>query len=248
MTSLKPSGGMSVLSAIVAVLILAAMGGAMAVIVSTNQESRSQQYVADQSFATAQAGLEVALGMIFNGVNPCESMNRNLSGDSVPTNNLTVNRTDGRIYVVGSKGDAISPVSIVDLTPPQQGMMLEIDTSNAKNEGNGLPSKRLVDIRFQLAPGCQSAVTITDLVISWDPDYGEKVDMINIDGNVVYGMAQDLGTVSGETTNITDQTIVGAGQHVIDFIQWDTRYLNRHHTIRFNFADGSSKTVTVDTL
>lgn len=247
MKTVRSSKGMSMLAALVAVTALAAMGGAMAVMVSTNQETRNHQYYSDQSFASAQAGLELARGWIYKGIDPCAPMDRNLSGDSLVGNSVLVSRANGLIYSTGTKGDASNAFSIVDPNPPSQGVMLTIDTSNAKNEGNGLPSKKLVGITFQLAPGCVSSVTITELVISWVPDYGEKVDMVKFDGNVVYGTGSDPATVSGQVTNIVDQTIVSAGTHVIDFIQWDTRYLNRHHTIRFNFSDGSSKTVTVDT-
>lgn len=247
MTSLRSSRGVTVLSAIVAVLILAAMGGAMAIMVATNQETRSYQYYADQSFASAQAGLELILGSIYWGANPCDSMNRNLNGDNPAGNNVITNRANNRIYVTGTKGASTTVVSVVDPSPPTNDTILVIDASQAEDASNGGLPMMLTGITLQLIPGCGGSVTITSLVISWVRDNGEMVQQIQIDGTDVYSVGYWDGKLSGETIDIRDVTIADANLHMVDFIRWNTEIQNRLYTIQFNFADGSSKTVTVDT-
>lgn len=236
--------GISVLGILVAVMILAAMGSMMAVLVATNQESRIKQLHSDQSFASAQAGLEVTLGLIHNGVNPCDPLSRNLEGDTLLGNSIVVNRANSRIYVAAAKGDASTSVSIVDPIPPSNGQLLQVDTTHAKDASNGAPPRKLIGITFQLAPGCGQAVTITTMTISWLPDTGEKVLQIKFDGANVY---DGVGMPSGDTENITDQTIADANVHQVDFIRWDADIQNRLYTIQFNFIDGSNKIITVDT-
>ncbi len=237
--------GISVLGILIAIMILAAMGTGIAVMVSTNQEARNQQHYSTQSFASAQAGLELALGLEYNNANPCDPFSRQLLGDSLLGNSIVINRTNNRIYVTGTKGSGSSSVSIVDPYPPNNAQLLTIDTSNAHDASNGAPPKKLIGITMQLAPGCGNPVTITTMVISWSPDNDEEVMQIKIDANNVF--SGDDGKESGETINITDVTISDANVHPIDFIRWNNDIQNRLYTIRFNFADGSNKTVTVDT-
>lgn len=239
--------GISVLGILIAVMILAAMGASMAVLVATNQETRTRQLYADQSFASAQAGLEVTLGLIYSGVNPCDPLSRNLEGDNLVGNSISVTRVNNRIYVIGAKGDANTAVSIVDPVPPADGQLLTVDVSHAKDSSNGAPPAKLIGITFQLLPGCGQAVTITTMTISWAPNDGEKVQQIKFDGNNVYDEGGSGGTLSGGTEDIVDQTIADANVHSIDFIRWDNSIQNRLYTIQFNFADGSNKIVTVDT-
>lgn len=236
--------GISVLGILVAVTVLAAMGGAMAVLVATNQDTRIRQYYSDQSFATAQAGLEVALGLIYHGVNPCDPLNWNLQGDSLLGNSIVVTRANDRIYVTGTKGDATTELSIADPIPPSNGQLLQVDVTSAKDASNGAPPKKLIGITFQLLPGCGMAVTITSMTISWLPDNGEGVLQIKFDGNNVYN---SVAVPSGGTIDITDQSIADANVHQVDFIRWDLDIQNRLYTIQFNFIDGSEKTITVDT-
>ncbi|PIR21187.1 MAG: hypothetical protein COV45_00135 [Deltaproteobacteria bacterium CG11_big_fil_rev_8_21_14_0_20_47_16] len=236
--------GISVLGIIIAIIILAAMGGSMAVLVATNQEARNEQYFKDQSFATAQGGLEVSLGLISTGINPCDPLNWNLAGDSLVGNTIIVTREDGRIYVTGSKGSATTALSIVDPTPPSEGQVLQVDANHAKDASNGAPPRKLTDITFQLAPGCGQVVTITSLVVSWSPNYGESILQVKFDGANVYDAA---GVLSGGTIDITNQSITDANVHLIDFIRWDSDIQNRLYTIQFNFLDGSNKVIEVDT-
>lgn len=244
---LRPSKGISVLDVLIAVLILAAMGGVMAVLVSSNQETRTQQYYADQSFASAQAGLELILGLEYNNANPCDPVARNLLGDSLLGNSISVIRANNRIYVTGTKGDGSVNLSIVDPFPPNSALILLIDTSNAQDASNGAPPKKLIGITFQLTPGCGGPVTITSMVITWSPDEDEEVEQIKFDGGNVYVSQGDGGSESGVLIDTTDVTIADANVHNMDFIRWDENIQNRLYTIKFNFADGSFKTVTVDT-
>ncbi len=239
--------GISVLGILVAVMILAAMGAAMTVLVASNQDARSHQLYVDQSFASAQAGLEMILGLIHSGVNPCDPVSRNLEGDNLVGNSIAVTRLNNRIYVVGAKGDSTTAVSIVDPLPPAQGQLLQTDTSAAKDSSNGAPPAKLIGITFQLMPGCGNPVTITTMTVSWTPDNGEKVDQIKFDGNNVYSVGGNAGSPSGSTIDIVDQYIADANVHTVDFIRWDGDIQHRLYTIQFNFADGSNKVITVDT-
>ncbi len=239
--------GISVLGILIAVIILAAMGTAMAVLVSSNQDMRSQQYYSDQSFASAQAGIELVLGLEHNNVNPCDPIARNLLGDSLLGNSITVNRVSSRIYITGTKGSGTANYSIVDPHPPNNALILLIDTSNAKDASNGAPPKKLIGVTFQLTPGCGGPVTITSMVVSWSPDHDEKVQQIKFDGNNIYNQVGQGGAESGDLINTTDVTISDASVHNMDFIRWNNEIQNRLYTIRFNFIDGSNKIVTVDT-
>lgn len=245
MTPRRPSEkGMSLLGAIVAVLVLAAMGTAMMILVATNQEMRAHQYTFDQSFSSAQAGLEVVLGMIHSGTAACGSLNRNLSESSLVGDSVTVSRTGGRIYITAVKGDSSTSISIVDPDPPNAGDTILIDTGDAKDSSNGAPPRKLIDVHLQLNAGCGSAVTLTTMVVTWTPDLDEGIQQIKLDGGNIYsGAARE----SGEGINVTDTTISDAGVHTIDFVRWNGDIQNRLYTLRFNFSDGSSKTATVDT-
>lgn len=239
--------GISVLGILIAMAVLAAMGTGMAVMVTTNQEVRSQQVYSAQSFASAQAGLELALGLEADNANPCDPFSRQLLGDSLLGNSITINRVNNRIYVTGTKGSGSSSVSIVDPYPPNSAQMLTIDTSNAKDASNGAPPKKLIGVTFQLAPGCGNPVTITSMVVSWSPEDDEEIMQIKFDGNNIYNTPGNDGKESGETINTSDVTISDANVHNMDFIRWDDDIQNRLYTLKFNFADGSNKTVTVDT-
>lgn len=236
--------GITVLGVVVAFIILAAMATGMSALVSTNQDLRNTQTYAAQAFASAQAGLELALGLEYGNVNPCDPFSRQLLGDSLLGNSISITRANNRIYVTGVKGTGSTSVSITDPFPPNNAQTFLIDTSNAKDASNGAPPKKLIGITFQLAPGCGNPVTIVSLVISWSPDNDEEVEQIKFDGGNVYN---GHGAESGETINITDTTISDASVHTVDFIRWDDDIQNRLYTIRFNFADGSNKTATVDT-
>lgn len=240
------SRGFSVLGILIAVSILAAMGAGMAVLVSSNQEARTQQYYSGQAFASAQAGLEVTLGLIYNGVNPCDPLSRSLEGDTLVGNNIVVSRANNRIYVVASKGSATTSVSITDPIPPSQGQYLGVDVTHAQDGSNGAPPGKLTNITFQLVPGCGTNVTITSLTISWEANYGEKVQQIKFDGGNVYSVGGGEGSLSGTTIDIVDQTISDANVHSIDFIRWNGNIQNRLYTMVFNFLDGSNKTVSID--
>lgn len=238
--------GISVLGILIAVAVLAAMGTGMAVLVSTNQELRTNQYYSGQAFASAQAGLEVTLGLIYDGVNPCDPLSRSLEGDTLLGDNIVVSRANNRIYVIASKGSASTSVSIIDPIPPSEGQYLTVDVTHSKDSSNGAPPAKLIDIAFQLVPGCGSTVTITSMSVSWEPNNGEKVQQIKFDGNNVYSVGGGDGSVSGATIDIIDQTIADAGLHMVDFIRWNSDIQNRLYTIVFNFADGSNKSVSID--
>lgn len=238
------SKGMSLLGALVATLVLAAMGAAMATLVATNQELRSYQYTADQSFASAQAGLEMVLGLIHIGASPCDAMSRNFMGDS-QANSVVVSRTNNRIYVNATKGNANSAVSIVDPDPPNAGDTLLIDTSGAQDASNGAPPKKLLGVTLQLDTGCGAAVTLTTMVVTWTPEDDEDVEQIKLDNHNIYNDSH--GAESGELIDVTDTTINDAAEHEINFIRWGDTIQNRLYTIQFNFNDGSNKIVTVDT-
>lgn len=275
MKTSRSSKGTSLLGAIVTILVLAAMGSTMAAMVATNQEVRAHQYTADQAFASTQAGLEVALGLIHNNVSPCASISRNLMGDSSAANSVVVSRTNNKIYVTGSKSDSSTAMSIVDPSPPVQGGMLEVNTTAALDPSNGAPPKKLVGVTFQLGGGCGST-TITSMTNSWtdashddcedehgehhghDDDHhghddecgeggAERVDQIRLDGVNLYTAATNHGKLSGETADTDDVTISDAGTHTLDFIRWDSDIQDRLYTIKLNFSDGSHKTFTVDT-
>lgn len=239
--------GLAVLDVLIAVLVLAAMGAVMTVLVSTNQDLRTHQLYADQAFASAQAGMEVTLGWIYNNGNPCASLDRNLSGDTLAGNSIVVDRSNNRIYVTGTKGDSSTSVSIVDPSPLTGGTTLLVDTSQAKDASNGAPPKKLIGVTFQLAPGCGTPVTIVSMVITWSPNYGEKVQQIKLDDGNIYSSGGNHGVASGVLIDTTDVTIADASVHTMDFIRWDEEIQNRLYTIQFNYADGSNKIVTVDT-
>ncbi|PIR21188.1 MAG: hypothetical protein COV45_00140 [Deltaproteobacteria bacterium CG11_big_fil_rev_8_21_14_0_20_47_16] len=228
-------------------MILAAMGGAMAVLVATNQETRNQQLYKDQSFASAQGGIEVVLGLIANGVNPCDPLSSNLLGDSFLGNSISVTRINNKIYVVGSKGGASTALSVTDPVPPSMGTLLTVDTSNAHDASNGAPPKKLIGITFQLQPGCGGPVTITSMIVTWSPNYDELIQQIKFDGGNVYSETGSGGAPSGDTIDIVDTTIADASVHTIDFIRWNSDIQNRLYTIQFNFGDGSNKIFTIDT-
>lgn len=242
MTLLRSSKGMSLLGALVAMLVLAAMGASMATLVATNQVTRSLQYTADQSFSSAQSALEVVLGYIHSGANPCSYVDRDFD---FAGSDINVNRANGRIYVTADNGGSNTAVSIVDPDPSNAGDTLLIDTGSAQDASNGAPPKKLIGVILQLDPGCGTAVTLTSMVVTWTPEYGEDVEQIKLDNLNIYNSSE--GAESGELIDVTDTTINDAGEHPINFIRWGDTIQNRLYTIQFNFSDGSNKVVTVDT-
>lgn len=235
--------GFSVLGILISIIVLAAMGSGMAVLVSSNQSTRTMQLYSDQSFATAQAGLEFALGKIYGGVNPCSSLNINFLGDNFLGDSITINRANDLVSVIGVKGTSTTTLNVTDPIPPSSGQLLQVNTQNAQDAGNGAPPKKLQGVTFQLLPGCGGPVTITTLVVSWSPNYGEGIRQIKFDGGNVYN---DISVISGATIDIVDTTISDANIHTIDFIRWQEDIQDRLYTIVFNMSDGSSKTVTID--
>jgi hypothetical protein len=211
--------------------------------VSSNQSTRMMQLYSDQSFATAQAGVEFALAKIYGGANPCSSLNINFLGDSFLGDNITVARANNKVTVTGVRASSTTTLSVTDPIPPSDGQLIQVDTTNVQDSGNGGPPRKLIGIQFQLLPGCGQAVTITSLTISWAPNNVENILQIKFDGSNVYN---SVGMPSGSTIDIVDQTIADANVHTIDFIRWDADIQDRLYTIQFNFSDGSNKIIQID--
>lgn len=242
----KGSRGISVLAALIAINVLAAMGASLAVMVANNQDSRSQQQYADQAFYTTQAGLEFVLGQIYHGGNPCLQLDRALLGSNLLGNTIDIDRTGGKIYVVGTNGPGSVALSITDPIPPSQGQMLNTDTSQAQDSSNGAPPRKLMGVTFQLETGCGVAVTIDTMTVSWDPNNGEHVQQIKFDGDNVFSQGGSNGNLSGVLVDIENTVVADANVHTVDFIRWAEDIQQRLYTIVFTMTDNSTKTVTVD--
>lgn len=228
--------GFTVLGVVIAVGILAAMGAGMAVLVATNQSTRTQQLYIDQSFYSTHAGLEFALGQIVNNGEQSVSITRQLLSDTI-----TVTRTGSNINVTGVKGTGSASYRITDPSPPSQSNCLTVNTASA-----AVSTTDLTGIVLSRSGSCSQAITIATMTVSWQPNNSENLRTIRIDGSDVYSDVTGQG--SGTTFNITDVTINDALSHPMNFLRWSADVTNHNFTLTFNMSDGSQRTSTVNFL
>lgn len=229
-------GGFTVLGILIAIGILSAMGAGMAVLMATNQSTRTQQLYTDQAFYNSQAGIEYALGQILTGGSSDTSFTRNFLGETI-----TLNRVSGQIQVATTRGVAQASYSITDPSPPSSAACLSVDQSSKSLSGSSL-----LGLVLSRDVSCSGSLTITDMVVSWDPDLEEKLRTIQIDSSNVYSSGS--GQASGSTFDITDVTINDSSDHPLNTLTWNTTITNHDFTITFNLSDGTQKTVEVTFL
>ncbi|MFH1356585.1 MAG: hypothetical protein ABII18_05570, partial [bacterium] len=138
--------GVNVLAALIAILILAAMGAGMAYFIASNQQTRIQQVTSDQAFNGVQAGLEFVLGQILEEAWPGAAITRHFSG-----NEISITRSGGIVTVTSTGNTATDTYSIDDPTPPTVDC-LDVDTTGATVGGGG--NKQLQNITITRSASC----------------------------------------------------------------------------------------------
>lgn len=232
----KGQRGFTVLGVLIAIGILSAMGAGMAVMIATNQSTRTQQLYMDQAFYNSQAGLEFALGQILDSGSSSTSFSRDFGGETI-----AVTRASNLIEVSTSKWQASANYSITDPNPPTAAACLDVDQSS-----KAVSTVNVTGLVLSRNASCTDSLTIQTMTLTWQPDNSETIRRIRIDGSNVYNSG--TGQASGTTVDITDKTISDYSNHTINFLRWNTTITNHDFILVFNMSDGSSKTVNVDFL
>jgi len=235
--------GFSLLSSLVAVGILGTIGVGFPILVSSNQDLRTTTLHSGQAYYASRASFEYGLRQIQVEGDPDSISPRNFLGE-----NFSINRTGGRIVVVGTTGNANNSFSITDPNPPSQANCLTVNTTNAV-----VVSEWLDQIYASHATNCTDPITIESLVVSWDfvgdDDDDYELDQIYFDANSVY---QNPNLPTGSTFNFIAPFDLGVPNSYQLRMKWDDDMDDDDDgvdfTIVFNMEDNSSKTVvfTVD--
>ncbi|MBU0506084.1 hypothetical protein KJ708_08845 [bacterium] len=224
--------GVNVLAALIAILILAAMGAGMAYFIASNQQTRIQQVTSDQAFNGVQAGLEFVLGQILEEAWPGAAITRHFSG-----NEISITRSGGIVTVTSTGNTATDTYSIDDPTPPTVDC-LDVDTTGATVGGGG--NKQLQNITITRSASCTNPVTLTSMTgTTWIPDSGELLDRIRIDGTNRFTGPADS---SGGTFDFgaLDVVINDAAAHPLNFVRWDSDMLAHNFQLHINYEYGGS--------
>jgi len=231
----KSQKGISIIAAIFTLIILGIFGMTIVTLVSADHEFRAASSSANVAFYNFQTGLEYAIREVDRGWYPI------VTGKTFSKGNMTTEIeyskvADDKIKVIGYVGDFQKRYQIT--YTPFAGDCTEFDTSSATLEGIG--ETDLTGVTFRKI--CNHGINIDKVVLTWDPDNGEKTTLINIDGNVVW---EDLvGAVSGADIDILDTRFIDASHNPITMVRLTSSMSGKNLTIRFIYTDTSYETVT----
>ncbi len=231
--------GFAVLGVLIAMGILAAMATGMAVLVATNQSTRTQQLYMDQAYYAAHGAFEYAMRQIQVDGNPDPIPTRHFAGEA-----FSITRTNSKVNVTTTKDSASNSFSITDPNPPAAGNCLNVDTTGKAITGN----TKLTGLVLSRSVRCTAAIQIDSMTISWTPNGGQQANQIQIATNPKEydGPAQSSGTNFDFGAN--DYVINDGNNHDLSHIRWDTNVTNTDFTLVFHMNDGSQKSVAVDFL
>lgn len=227
--------GISIIGAVFALLILAIFGTAIVVLVGTDQDVRRRQIEKEQAFYEVQAGLEYAIREIDQGGYPVVT-NKQLGSGSF-TN--TIDYSQHLVTSTGTFGD-ISKTHQITFNP-MGGDCVNVDTI-----GYFEAPSYTIYIGAGVTKTCLSAISIDRFVFSWDPDAGQKVTRVLIDGAVVYSSA--TGTPSGGVIDIADYRISDGNYHDINQVRFTGSMQNTQLTMTVYFTDTSFKSALMGNL
>ncbi len=231
--------GVTVIAALLAVLLMGAMGAGLAYFTASNQQTRVQQVTRDQAYYSNVAGMEFALGQILTGGSGSASFTRKFAGET-----FTVTRAGGTMTIQSGKLNAVSSHSIND--PFDASVCLVVNTGAVALSA---PYTQLTGITLSRDASCTQAVVINSMTgTSWTPDNGENLTGIQIASNPVEFSGSEEG---GGTFDFgaNDYTIDDGNQHNLTYLQWDTSVFNHNFQLVFNYTYGTStysKSVTVN--
>lgn len=229
--------GFGALGAIIAIGIMGAIGAGLPLLVAANQHARTQVLHSAQASYSAKSGVEFARSLMVDEDpdNPVTIPTRHIMGES-----LVFDRSNSRVKVTATKGDAVKKYSISDT---YQAKCLDIDLATGYvNQGQ----KKLLDIVLArnegLDPNCDYNLTIVSLTASWTPDDNYYLRKIVFDNNFEFFDA--FGFSSGTTFDLEGYfEISDSDDHDITYMQWSDLVSGMTITLDFNMDDGTSKSV-----
>jgi|GEM_PF-4408807 len=234
--------GFSLVAALVIVLVLAILGGAILYISAVNQGIKAQQIASDRAFYASHAGLEFGLGKILKEHSESSSFGILFGGP------VSIIRSNGKLNSSATRYIARETHSITDPFGGGSSDCLVVDVSDAF-----VFAKELRGITLRRNDMCTGRVIITSMSgTSWSPDKGEKITGIQFGGNVQEFSAPPAtpGGSGGEFDfGDRDYVIDNTGTHFLNFVRWNAFVYDHLFRLVFNFTyEGKSysKTVTVN--
>ncbi len=225
--------GSAVLMAVMALVMIGAMGATTMAIVSSHEDSRATSTAMDQAEGLAQAGLEYALNQINMGGAPAVT-DKAMGRGTITT---TVTPASNLVVAVGKVGE-IQKTHSLTTNFAKDCISLDFSTAGASND-------KLNAIK--IIKSCMDQATIVAWTIGWLPDIAMTNQKLQIQGDVIYDVYEDFsGYQNGQTVDGQDYTILkDNGVTPINFLRFSQNLPdNLTYTITMHFSDGSATTGT----
>lgn len=230
----KSKKGFTTLAALLTLLSLMAMGGVIAFLAASGQESRINHLTSVQAFYVTQAGIEYALRKKYEGGSDVISPAVNFGEGSFQSSKSGIILT-----VTGTVGNAVRSYKI---DSPTESDCFDVDVNSANLVDD---DTRITNILTRKS--CGSSITIDKMTLTWENLIPvATLIKIRIENSNVYNDPSG-GTTTGNEIDITNYTIDNEATHVITFIEWNNAIdASGIVNITFTMTDDSTKTVTVD--
>lgn len=226
--------GSALLMVVLGMVVMAGMGTSAVSLVSTLESSRTGSMTKEQAFGLAQAGLEYAKERLNHGFSPVVTQQAFGTG----TFTVTADPVAGIVTATGQVGTAQAMHTI---TTNFSKNCAGLDVGTAQSAGPNLES-----IKLEMdALDCNEESIITHWRVIWDPDLGEKLTLLQVQGDQLVTLFDNpAGYPSGVVINATDYTLSQAnGLNPINKMRFDTALpVGKTYSITMYFADGSEVT------
>lgn len=224
--------GSAILMLVLGMVLIAGMGTGAVSLVSTLESSRTASMTKEQAFGLSQAGLEYAKERLTHGLSPVVAQQAFGTG----TFTVTADPVTNAVVSTGTVGTARAVHSI---TSNFSKNCTNLDTATAHSAGPNLSSLKLGLL------ACHQEAIITQWQLTWNPDLGERVTLLQVQGEQITTLFDNpTGYPSGTVIDATDYVLAKAnGVNPINKMQFNQAIpAGKTFFITLFFADGSQLT------
>lgn len=225
--------GYHVFGTMVAIFILALIGGVVLYTAIVSEIAKKMSGSKAQAFYTAQAGAEYAMKKFYQPASPVVSE----PGKGFTNGTFVISYADPTVTVTGRWGDTNHTSQF---NRPSDAKCTSIDAASAVLDG----ASKIHHIYFE--KDCLTQVIIDKMTLSWSPDGGERIEKIRIDNSyVLYDNTGGQG--SGELLELNNYTVTDSAPHDFSKIEFrmSDNLAGKTFTLTITFNDGSQSTPLV---
>lgn len=227
--------GVSLVIAVFTLVILGIFAVVVVTMVASEQSTRTHHYLGEQAFYNAQTGLEYAIRQIRQGGFP------NVVAKPLEKGNFTVivDYQEGGNHLIKVVGEMGAAKKAYQISYNSFGVdCLSVSNDQVTMVG---PDRNILK-GMTLKKECNEAVTLDKIVVSWDPDNGEKLYSIKINNDVVWEDTNGLS--SGSIFDVVNTTLAGPSAVQLKDMKFSSNMLDKNLAMQFIMTDNSKVTIT----